>query len=305
MSIIEQAAKRLEELSRAGVNMPWANGPAPARKESVPESAAASLVALHGDKVKAVTPPVREPAERSQQVELDLARLEKLGFLVPSMTRSRIASEFREIKHPMLTAARDTASNPSTRRNVIMVTSALQGEGKSFCAINLAMSIAMEVDSSVLLVDADVLRPTVLSQLGLQPARGLMDVLTTPNTRLASVMLKTNVPKLTLLPSGTKEEKSTELLGSAAMDRLLDDLATRYPDRMIVIDTPPLLLTTESRVLASRGGQILMVVEEGRTQQSEVARAFAAVESCPVVYAMLNKCRAVPGRAGYGYYGYA
>lgn len=304
MSIIEQAAKRLEELSRAGVNMPWANQPPAANREPVAAPVAA-LAGLPGERARTATPSGREPVERSQQVELDLDRLQKLGFLVPSMTRSLIASEFREIKHPILKAARDIASNPSTRRNVVMVTSALQGEGKSFCAINLAMSIAMEVDSSVLLVDADVLRPAVLNQLGLQPARGLMDVLTTPDIRLASVMLKTNVPKLTLLPSGTKEEKSTELLGSAAMDRLLDDLASRYPDRIIVVDTPPLLLTTESRVLASRGGQVLMVVEEGRTQQSEVARAFAAIEACPVVYAMLNKCRAVPGRAGYGYYGYA
>ena len=196
--------------------------------------------------------------------------------------------------------------------NLIMVTSALIGEGKSFSSVNLAMSIAMELDSTVLLVDADVARPSVLRMLGLPPGPGLLDVLE-GKTDMSSAMLKTNIDKLTLLPSGTPHERATELLASDAMRLLLDDISRRYPDRIVVFDSPPLLLTTEARVLATQMGQVVMVVQADKTLQADVEHALSTIKGCPHVNLMLNKARVdstggYHHGSGYGYgygYGYA
>lgn len=301
MSLIEQATKRLEELSQAGIALPWGstglkrvNAHGGAAGESV-RAVGAVMTPMH---IAKATPTPRS----SKEVELDLDRLLKAGFLVPALVRSEMAAEFRLIKRPLLKSARAAGEERSGRDNLIMVTSALAGEGKTFCAINLALSIAMEVDSSVLLVDADVSRPSVLQALGLATTAGLLDVLRDPSLDLADLILKTNIPKLSLFPAGTSDGRSTELLASVAMERLLDELATRYPDRIIVLDAPPLLLTTESRVLAANVGQILMVVESSRTPQAKIAQAFATVSRCPNVTTVLNKCP--KSDADNTYYGY-
>ena len=303
MTLIEQATKRLEELRRAGVELPWSNAQGGIERNA--NVAALRPIDAGNDPTAPASKVAAEEARghrRSMTVNLDLQRLQASGFLVPAMVRSEIAREFRDIKRPLLKNARLEEGAPA-RGNVIMVTSALPGEGKTFCAINLAMSIAMEVDSHVLLVDADVLRPTILKTLGVPPAPGLMDLLADSSADISTFLLRTNVPKLTVLPSGGSEGNSTELLASAAMERLLDELSTRYADRIVVVDSPPLLLTTESRVLASRVGQIVMVVEAFRTSQASVAQGFAAVEQCPLVYAVLNKARE-KSHANGGYYGY-
>jgi receptor protein-tyrosine kinase len=332
MSIIEQAARRLEELKRAGVVVPPGTSPmshAPhltpvarpvaltpaAAPEVVPDAAMRSAAALGASAALAAmsaSPPAREvtpppvheaaaPARRSREVKLDLEGLAISGYLVPGQNRTALAEQMRIVKRPLLANARGESAEPVQRANLIQVVSALPGEGKTFVAMNLAMSIAMEVDHSVLLVDADVLRPTVLNRLGLDAAPGLMDVLSDPTVELADVMLRTNVPKLTLLPAGTASLRSTELLASTAMEKLLDELASKYSDRIIVFDAPPLIPTTESRVLASRVGQVVMVVEADATTRAQAAQAYAAVEHCPVVLSVLNKSSQRSTEA-YGYY---
>lgn len=298
MNIIEQAAKRrLEELKRAGIEVPLVPAAPAATVSLVPPAAAAGAPAP----VDAAPQMVR----RSREVTLDLTRLEREGYLVPTQARSSLAEQLRIIKRPLLANTRDAQARAIPRANLIQVVSAMPGEGKTFFAINLAMSIAMEVDHSVLLVDADVLRPSVLARLGIEPAPGLMDVLDPKqNIDLADVMLRTDVPKLSLLPSGTANAKSTEMLASAAMADLLDELAAKYSDRIIVFDSPPLIPTTESRVLASHVGQVVMVVEAEHTTHAQVAQAYTAVEQCPVVLSVLNKCSSKGGREAYGY-GYA
>ena len=333
-SIIEQAARRLEELKRSGVKVPPAVGrepqPGGARvdhqgtvlpgaatadkkpnlptratlERTQPQSGGAGL--LTNAKV-AAGPAVQRQVHlkvvdgRSNEVEIDLARLGRMGFVVPGDSASVVAREFRQIKRPLLRNVARDESHTSNRSSLIMITSAVAGEGKTFCSINLAMSIAMEVDTSVLLVDADVVRPALLERLGLSNRLGLLDVLTGDVADLASVIVKTNIPKLSILPAGAPRAMATELLASAAMDELLLDLATRYPDRVIVLDAPPLLLTTESQVLASRVGQVVVVVDAERTPTHKVTQAFAAVESCPVVLSLLNKCSEPAASDGYGY----
>ena len=320
MNTIEQAAKRLAELKRAGYDvpvpdLPGASAPAvPAPVAPAPVAVEAPAVAMASEPVAHAPAPTAAPAvtpmranvevlsgRRSREVQIDLERLEREGYLVPSQARSQLAEQMRIIKRPLLANARGESAQQISRANLIQVVSAMPGEGKTFFAVNLAMSIAMEVDLSVLLVDADVLRPSVLARCGVEPSRGLMDVLKTPSLDLADVMLRTNVPKLTLLPAGTANSQSTELLASTAMERLLDELASRFPDRIIVFDAPPLIPTTESRVLASRVGQVVMVVEAGKTTHAQVTQAYAAVEQCPVVLSVLNRASGNSGEA-YGYY---
>ncbi|HSI56843.1 MAG TPA: XrtA-associated tyrosine autokinase, partial [Ideonella sp.] len=243
------------------------------------------------------------PARHSAEVTLDLDRLRQAGHLVPALARSGLAEEFRNIKRPLLKNAQEATPPGAHPRSLIMVSSALPGEGKTFCSINLAMSIAMEVDSSVLLVDADVVRPALFARLGLSNERkGLLDILTEPDLDMSEVLLKTNVPKLSLLGTGTLNAKSTELLASVAMGQLLEELAARYPDRIVIFDAPPLLLTTEARVLASHVGQVVMVIEASNTALRDVKQAFAAIEKCPIVLSVLNKCRDPFEKSAYGYY---
>jgi protein-tyrosine kinase len=328
MNTIEQAAKRLAELKRAGFDVPVPDMPgaaaAPASAASQPTPSAdvpaAAVAAVAETPVVPVAPPAARAASavvpvarsavvetlnsagrRSREVALDLARLEREGYLVPAQARSQLAEQMRIIKRPLLANARGESAQALSRPNLIQVVSAMPGEGKTFFAINLAMSIAMEVDLSVLLVDADVLRPSVLARCGIEPARGLMDVLQSPSIELHDVMLRTNVAKLSILPAGTANAQSTELLASGAMESLLDELASKFSDRIVVFDAPPLIPTTESRVLASRVGQVVMVVEAGKTTHAQVSQAYAAVEQCPVVLSVLNRARGKSGEA-YGYY---
>ncbi len=294
-SLIEQAAQRLEQLRRAGVVVP----------ELEPAGAVgAGAAALPAAASKA--PELREePVVTSRRVALDLAKLEAAGIVTPSAPRSQVADEFRVIKRPLISNAMGRGAAALRHGNLIMVTSALPGEGKSFSSVNLAMSIAAELDHTVMLVDADVARPSILRMLGLPEAPGLLDLLE-GKAEVSGVLLKTDVDKLTILPSGTPHVRATELLASEAMRGLLDDISKRYPDRIVIFDSPPLLLTTEARVLATQMGQVVMVVQADKTLQADVQQALATIESCPVKLMLLNRMRAEgKGRYGYGYgYGY-
>jgi receptor protein-tyrosine kinase len=235
-------------------------------------------------------------------VEIDLKALAAAGYLTPDAQRSQIADDFRVVKRPVIKNTQGGAGPIVERANRVMVTSALPREGKSFVSLNLAMSIASEVDSTVLLVDADVANPSLMKRLHLPESKGLLDLLTNKNMDVADVMLRTNVEKLSLLPAGTADRRATEMLASSAMADLVDEMAARYPDRILVFDSPPLLATTEARVLASHMGQIVMVVEADTTTQAAVKQALETIENCPVVLMVLNKV--AHSKMG-GYYGYA
>jgi protein-tyrosine kinase len=241
------------------------------------------------------------PAGRPDVLVLDYLKLAQLGFVTPDTPRSGVAEEFRVLKRPLL-ANVSRQAKPVRNANLIMVASAVPGEGKTFTAVNLAMSMAMELDQTVLLVDADVARPSLPSLLGMSSRRGLMDVMLDKTVDLAQVLVKTNIDKLTILPSGSPHRQSTELLASESMTRLLNEMAVRYPDRIIIFDTPPLLFTTEAQALAVHMGQIVLVVQAEATLQRDVKRALATIESCPVKMIVLNQARTVAqGAYGYGY----
>lgn len=304
MSLIEQAAKRLEQLRNAGVELPddsKLHSSSTVLKTQPLETT--SVIIPTTPTVGMATPPPQASAP-AKRVEIHLEAIAASGLLVPHATRSKLADEFRVIKRPLIANAMGRGNLTIENGNLIMITSALPGEGKSFTAINLAISIAMELDNTVMLVDADVARPSVLNMLGLPPAPGLLDVLEKNSVDISSVLMRTNIEKLSILPSGTQHPRATELLASDAMVRLLDDMANRYKDRIIIFDSPPLLLTTESRAIATHMGQIVLVVNAGHTLQSAVMQAVATIEACPVKMMVLNQSRQTTSD-GYGYgYGY-
>ena len=223
-----------------------------------------------------------------------------MGYVSPQAPSSRRAEEFRMVKRPLLTNARGNSAAPVVHASRVMVTSALPGEGKTFVAINLALSIAMERDFTVLLIDADATRPAVLERLGLPPSKGLLDLLCEPDLDIQTVLLRTNVERLSILPAGTLQQNATELLASERMSMLVDKLASRFPNRILLFDAPPLLGSTESRVLAAHMGQVVLVIEADRTPQSSVVDALTTLESCPVVMTLLNKASSSEAGSYYG-----
>lgn len=254
-------------------------------------------------------PEIRQPSgQPSRRVDINLEQLHRLGMVTPEGGRTPVAEEFRMIKRPLIKHALSKGGGAGTtggitrHNNLIMVTSALPGEGKTFCAINLAMSIAMEMDHTVLLVDADVARPSVPRYLGIEATEGLMDVLLNDKLDLSDVMLRTNVDTLRILPAGQSHKNSTELLASLSMSNLLDDIARRYPDRIVIFDSPPLLMTTEAKVLASHMGQVVVVVEAETTTQHAVKDALRQLGTDNNVSLVYNKTKAFSGNTyGYGY----
>ncbi|MBD3893581.1 XrtA-associated tyrosine autokinase [Hydrogenophaga sp.] len=285
-SLIEKAAQRLEQLRQAGVDV--------------------GAAALPGKSPPEPTPDARTPCvPPSRVVTLDLAALLAQGFVTPNAPRSAIADQFRIIKRPLLDNAMNKGAAVVQHGNLIMITSAMPAEGKSFSAVNLAMSIAMELDHTVLLVDADVARPSLSKSLGLPSGPGLLDLLFDSSLDVAQALLRTNVDKLSVLPSGTPHPRATELLASDAMRALVQEIGRRYADRIVVFDSPPLLLTTEARALAAHMGQIVLVVQAEKTLQSQVQHALSTIEACPVKLLLLNQARTAGAQDAYGYgYGY-
>jgi receptor protein-tyrosine kinase len=316
MSLIEQAAKRLEELRRAGAETGGAAAPAtshpnaagvehvPTPEGAVRELAAAqsAAVAPRGDGVVA---PARAPStagREQRRVDIDLERLKARGFVTPDAPKSQIADEFRVIKRPIIRNARRVPGATIRNGNLIMVTSALPREGKTFTAVNLALSMAMEIDTTVLLVDGDVAHPELPNILGTPGAPGLLELLTHDDLDVSDTIVRTNIDNFSVLPAGAHHRRATELLASEQMTTVLRELATRYADRIVIFDSPPLLPTTEARALAAHMGQIVMVVAADSTRQHAVNLALETIEDCEIVLMMLNKADKTDVGTYYGYY---
>ena len=199
---------------------------------------------------------------KPKRVALNFEELRHHGIITPDDRKNTLTEKFRIIKRPLLMNSFKTGAEKIKNGNLIMMTSSLAGEGKSFCAVNLAMSIAMEMDHTVLLVDADVSRPIIPKILGLGEDKGLLDVLLDDKLDLTEVLIRTSIEKLSVLTAGTPHPNANELLASQSMGILLKELAHRYEDRIIIFDSPPLLQTSEARVLAAQMGQIVLVVED-------------------------------------------
>lgn len=322
MGIVDQAVKRLEELRRAGVDVPWTGSSPPAEgrtdvrpaapkdlKRALPASVAtpqdaAPVTRLMDPLAGQSRLPADDTGAESRLVELDLDAIASAGYIDPRVNSSPIADQYRLVKRPILANTRVLGEQLQSRTNLVMVTSSIPGEGKTFTALNLAMSIAAEIDKTVLLVDADPARPTLMNRLGVPDGPGLLDKLAHPSRPLSELILRTNVEKLALLPIGKRSGKTNELFASLVLEELLMEMSQRYPDRVILFDGPPLLPSPEARVLASCVGQVVLVIEAGRTPRAVVDQSLAVLEACPTVLALLNKQRIGTTIYGYDAYGY-
>jgi protein-tyrosine kinase len=226
-------------------------------------------------------------------VKIPFKELRELGMLTPAIPRSAIAEEYRTIKRPLLiNIAGDSVTPPIPNGNLIMVTSALEGDGKTFSSICLSLSISMERDKHVLFVDADTAKAEAGRMLGVpSTSPGLIDVLENKGAKAADFILSTNVDKLRILPAGGVHTHANELLASARMRQLMLELSDEDPNRVIVFDSPPLLLTTEAAVLASFMGQIVFVVSADMTPQYAVTQAIEHIGEEKMVGMVLNRAR--------------
>ncbi len=231
---------------------------------------------------------------------IDAVALERGGMVDWSRTRSRISEEFRLIQRQILRAAFGPGAEPGFS-NLLMVTSARPGEGKSFTSVNLAGSIARQGDHHVLLVDADSKRDSFCYALGLAEMRGLLDLVANPKLDPSPLIVKTPIDRLSILPVGRERERSAELFSTKEMTRLIQSLGRRYADRLLVLDAPPCLSTSDPAVLAPVVGQILFVVEADRTQRDEVEASLDLIQACPNITLVLNK-QQISSRYTFGAY---
>jgi protein-tyrosine kinase len=292
MSIVERAIKKLQESRPAA---PPTDGE---RAAVVPLEADGPPAAAEAPVAAAVRP---APA---RQVPFDLDRLRLHHLMPPAEQERELASQYRQIKRPLVARALGRGQGKVPRGNLLMVTSAFPGEGKSFTSVNLALSIALEQDIEVLLVDADVAKPALTEEFGLAGEPGLMDALADETLDVESLVVGTDVPSLMLLPTGKMSSTATEMLAGPAMDDLLQRLSARR-NRIVVFDSPPLLPTTEARVLASIVGQVVMVVRAGWTPQSAVLEGLSLIGQRENVNLVLTRAEGA-GSGGYYYssYGY-
>jgi exopolysaccharide/PEP-CTERM locus tyrosine autokinase len=239
-----------------------------------------------------------------QTIRIDHQKLARDGMIGISSERSLIAEEFRFVKRPLLLRAFEQSSGRNQYNNLIMVTSARPGEGKTFSAINLAMSIALERDLTVMLIDADIANPSIPERMGFKAETGLIDLITDDKLKMSDVLLRTDIENLTILPAGRSHHLATELFASEKMERLVNDIARRYPDRIIIIDTPPVLLSSIPSVIALYVGQMVFVVQAEASTETAIDSALGSVSSCENIYLLLNKARTMAGEKLDGYYGY-
>ncbi|MDH3636994.1 MAG: AAA family ATPase [Gammaproteobacteria bacterium] len=214
--------------------------------------------------------------------------------------KAQLAEEYRRIKLPLLKNAFDEGLPPiSGHRNMVMITSSIPGEGKTFNALHLAISISMEKEKTVLLLDADLQMARLSRSLGFSNNPGLSDYLYDRGTDLADYICKTPIPNFSFIPAGLKKQQTAELLSSRLMKMLTDELALRYDDRFVMLDSAPVLASSEARILAGLVGQVALVVEAEATPRTTVEEAVKHLEGNDVVGLIFNKC---PKRSGAGYY---
>jgi protein-tyrosine kinase len=244
---------------------------------------------------------LRWPTRSARIVKVDRDALRTAALIPPQEQERELADQYRAIKRPLIRAAFEGGGRDPAQQ-IIMLASALPGDGKTFTCINLAMSMAQEKDHAVLLVDGDVAKPHVSRVFGVQNEPGLLDVLADPSLDLEAMILATDVPKLSILPAGRAASNATELLASARMHHIMQHLPSLNRRGLIVVDSPPILLTSEARVLTTLVGQVVLVVKANQTPHQAVKDAVEAIGPGVPLKLVLNQAD-LSGPMGY-YYGY-
>ncbi|WP_153067392.1 AAA family ATPase [Steroidobacter cummioxidans] len=302
MSLVERALKKIQE-SRGQV--PPAHAHAQPSFNTVPMQAARPAPAPQPAVSVVSAVPTLEPVRPTRVVHVDRDALRHAELLPPTSQERQLSSEYRQIKRPLIANAlgRGVPKVPSGHR--IMIASAMPGDGKTFTSINLALSFALEKDLSVVLVDADVAKAHLSRTFGVHNELGLMDLLRDEHLDVESLILPTDVPGLSILPAGKAIETANELLASSRMEQIANHITVRNPNRIVLFDSPPLLITTEAMTLSAVVGQIVMVVRAGVTPQSAVLDAIELLGEGKSIGLVLNQTdeQVRPGYY-YQYYGH-
>lgn len=276
-----------------------ARGAQAAPADLLPEAPAIAPAIVPPGPVAPPAVPRRRAAGRS--VAIDRKLLSDNGLLVPGGAIGALAEEFRQIKRQLMQAARAIAGDLA---RTILVCSAKPDEGKTYCAVNLAISLAAERDVEVLLIDADFAKPDVLRRLGVADGPGLLDALADPMLDVESCVVATDVPQLSLLPAGTRSNTDTELLASNRAQTLIATLLAADPRRMLIFDSPPALAASPASVLAPQVGQVMLVVRADATNEGDLREAVALLDGCEHIQLVLNAVAFAPGGRRFGsYYG--
>jgi exopolysaccharide/PEP-CTERM locus tyrosine autokinase len=280
VSLVEQAIARLKNQASAA-------------KSASPDAAS-----------KSVAPPIvdhlSDPAKSAKRMTLDANALRARGYLPEEGQDRQFAEQYRRIKRPLIEKAFSGTATVGDPR-VIMITSALPGDGKTFTSLNLAMSMAIERDITVLMVDCDVAKRHVSDIVGIREEAGLLDALVDESVDIESLVEPTNLRGLSILPAGKRVEAPAELLSSNRMRQIIASLCSRVPRRIVLLDSPPLLITNEGRALVKIAGQIVLVVRAGHTPRQAVQDAIGLFDAQQAGGLILNQ---VPVSKRDGYYGY-
>jgi Mrp family chromosome partitioning ATPase len=315
-SLLERAVKAFDLGALGPPPVPVGLAPArqkPAARQRAPEPvqpppaqpAAPAVAAIPAD--TPALPPVPAPVDfRGPQHPVDREQLRAQGLIVPEGSVTTLLEEFRIIKRQLLLQAAELGrQGGGAAAQRVLVSSPHPGEGKTYCAINLALSIAAETENEVLLVDADFAKPSVLSALGLPGGPGLMDALIDPAADVAGLVLATDVPGLSVLPAGHASNADSEHLNSSRTGAVLDRLTEGAPHRIVIFDSPPALAAAPAAELAKFVGQTVMIVRADRTGQGSLEDAISLLSGCPNIQLLLNAANFSPSGRRFGsYYGY-
>ncbi|MBS0375283.1 MAG: protein tyrosine kinase [Proteobacteria bacterium] len=281
MNFVEAALAKLK--AGAGVSSP---------AQSAPRATLAAPVASPAPSVAA------KPRHYERHMRLDREALHAAGLLVDATQDRQLANEFRQIKRPLLAEAYGPDA-PADGPRSILVGSAVSGDGKTFAALNLALSLSRERGLSVVLVDADLPKRDLSSLLGLGSATGLADALQDESIDVNSLLFATDIGSLSVLAAGQHREGLTELLASPRMGQLIATLGAGAERSLIVFDSPPLLSSSEARALIDHAGQVLFVVRAGRTPRRAVMSSLELIPAGRNVSVILNDCASQTSEAYY------
>ena len=235
-------------------------------------------------------------------VRLNMNKLRESRMVTPDNRASVTYNEFRAIKRKLLPMTRDPATKATTR-NVVMITSALAGEGKTYTAMNLAIGLAAERNLEVILVDGDVVRASLAQYFEGAPEEGLLDLLTGRRQQIDEVLHHcADLPNLHVLFSGRRDDTSPELLASARMGEVCSALSRRFRESVVVIDAPPVLATAEPSAMVAHVHHLIMVVAAGQVARHHVEEALAGVAACPSISLVFNKSPEWQRATPYPYY---
>lgn len=248
--------------------------------------------------------PVSLPAS-SDLVAVDRVALAEAGFILPDQRPGPLAEEFRIVKRQLLLRAAGEGGQPIKNGRMILVCSANPDEGKTFCSVNLALSMSRETDLDIVLVDSDLNNPEIAKLMDIEDGPGLIDALSNPAIDIESCLTRTDIPNLSILRAGRRTDDATELLASQRTRTMIEDMLNRSPTRIAIFDSPPALSASPASVLAMLAGQTVMVVKADKTSEAELREALGLLDGCDHIQLLLNGVTFTPnGKRFSSYYGY-